>query len=73
MEGGMVGQTYKTAFIPGTHPPGMTLPGTAWVWLGHVISMSDVFAPACTNEIWPLLRPLSVEKKNKLLTMSSNA
>jgi len=38
----------------GTHTPGMTLPRRAWVRLS---------APACTNGVWPPLRPVSVAQK----------
>jgi len=39
MECGVVGQHYKTPYFHpdiGTHPPGMALPRTAWVWLNHL-------------------------------------
>ena len=35
--------------------------------------MSDVSAPACTNEVWPPLRPVSVAQKNKPSTMLSSS
>ena len=34
--------------------------------------VSDVSAPACINEIWPPLRPVSVAQKNKPSTMLSS-
>jgi len=34
--------------------------------------VSDVSAPACTNGVWPPLRPVSVAQKNKPSTMSSS-
>jgi len=34
--------------------------------------VSDVSAPACTNVVWPPLRPVSVAQKNKPSTMSSS-
>ena len=33
--------------------------------------VSDVSAPACTNGVWPPLRPVSVAQENKPLTMLS--
>ena len=34
--------------------------------------VSDVSTPACTNGIWPPLRPVSVAQKNKSSTMLSS-
>ena len=44
----------------GTHTPGMTLPRRAWVRLNRLAPVLDVSAPACANEVWPPLRPVSV-------------
>ena len=35
-------------------------------------SVSDVSVPACTNGVWPPLRPVSVAQKNKPSTMLSS-
>jgi len=56
----------------GTHTPGMTLTRRAWVRLTASSPVSDVSAPACTNGVWPPLRPVSVAQKNKPSTMSSS-
>jgi len=56
----------------GTHPPGMTSleePGSGSTASAPV---SDVSAPACTNEVWPPLQPVSVAQKNKPSTMLSS-
>ena len=55
-------------FIPGTHPewPSQEEPGSSSK------PMSDVSALACTNGIWPPLRPVSVAQKNKPSTMLSS-
>jgi len=55
MECGVGGQPHKT-------------PGSGWTASAQV---SDVSAPACTNGVWPPLRPVSVAQ-NKPSTMSSS-
>jgi len=37
-----------------------------WYGLTATVTASDVSAPACTNGVWPPLRPVSVAQKNKL-------
>ena len=62
-------------FIPntGTHPPpewpSQEEPGSG---LTTSAPVSDVSAPACTNGVWPPLRPVSVAQKNKPSTMLSS-
>ena len=62
-------------FIPntGTHPPpewpSQEEPGSG---LTASAPVSDVSAPACTNGVWPPLRPVSVAQKNKPSTMLSS-
>ena len=61
-------------FIPdtGTYPlewPSQEEPGSG---LTTSAPVSDVSAPACTNGVWPLLRPVSVAQKHKPSTMSSS-
>ena len=53
-----------------THPewPSQEEPGSG---LTASAPVSDVFAPAFTNGVWPLLRPVSVTQKNKPSTMLS--
>jgi len=64
-------------FIPdtGTHPPGMTLPRTAWVRLNRCRTsppVSDVSAIAYTHGIWSPLRSVSVTQQKKPSTMLSS-
>jgi len=55
----------------GTHPPEMALPIKRGTRLTASAPMSDVSAPAYTNGLWPLLRPVSESQKNKPPTMLS--
>ena len=57
---------------PDTHPqwPSREEPGSG---LTASAPVSDVSAPACTNGVWPPLRPVSVAQKNKPSTMSSSS
>jgi len=76
MELGVGGQSHKTrTLIPdtGAHIPGMTLPRRAGSGLTASAAILDVAAPACTNGVWPPLRPVSVAQKNKPSTMSSSS
>ena len=58
--------------ITSTHPPGMTLPRTAWVRLKTAsAAVPDVPTPVYTNGEWPLLPLVSVAQKNRPLTMLS--
>ena len=45
--------------------------GEPWSELTASAPVSGVSAPACTNGVWPPLRPVSVAQKNKPSTMSS--
>ena len=54
-----------------THPPEMALPIKRGTRLTASAPMSDVSAPAYTNGLWPLLRPVSESQKNKPPTMLS--
>ena len=65
-ECGIGGQPYKT-FIPDTEWPSKEEPGPG---LTASAPVSDVSAPACTNGVWPPLRPMSVAQKNKPSTLS---
>jgi len=59
-------------FIPGTHPPRMTLPRTAWVGPNRLCNRVGRFRSSYTNGAWPLLRPVSVAQNNKQSTMLSS-
>ena len=65
--------TRLSTLIPDTdtHTPGMVLLRRAWARLNRLRTVSDVSSPACTNVIWPSLRPVSVAQ-NKPSTMSSS-
>ena len=52
--------------------PFATLPRRAWVRLNHPLPVSDVSAPACTNGVWPPLRPVSVAQNKPSTMLSSN-
>ena len=70
------GSPHKTPHFHPRHPPlhppewlsqeqtGSGLTASSPVW--------DVYAPVCTNEVCPPLRPVSVAPKNKLSTMLSS-
>ena len=49
--------------------PSQEEPGSGLTASAQVL---DVSAPACTNGVWSLLRPVSVAQKNKLSTMLSS-
>jgi len=70
MEFGMGRKPHRTPhFHPQhRHPPGMTLPRTAWVRLNRLCTGVRCFARVFTNGVWPPLRPVSVAQKNKPLT-----
>ena len=56
----------------GTHPserPSQEQPGSSLI---AYAPLSDVSAPACTNGVWPPLRPVSVAQKNKPSTILSS-
>jgi len=75
MECGVDGQPHKTCiFIPDTGtPPEWPSQEEPESGLTASAPVSDVSAPACTNGVWPPLRPVSVVQKNKpLTTLSSN-
>ena len=42
-----------------------------FLWERSLTTVSDVSAPACTNVLWPPLRPVNVMRKNKPSTMLS--
>ena len=73
-EHGVGGQPHKTPHFNSrhqyTHPARMTLPSRAWVRLTRLRPVSDVSAVACTNGVWPPLRPVSVaqNKPSTILT-----
>ena len=46
--------------------------GEPWSELTASAPVSGVSAPACTNGVWPPLRPVSVAQKNKPSTMLSS-
>ena len=76
MCGAVGGQPHKTPhFHPQhRHPPpewhSQDEPGSG---LTASAPVSDVCTPACTNGVWPSLRPVSVAQKNKpSTTLSSN-
>ena len=52
-----------------TERPSQQEPGSG---LTACAPVSDVSAPACTNGVWPPLRPVSVAQKNKPSTMLSS-
>ena len=56
----------------GAHTPRMTLRKRAGSGSTASAPVSDVSAPACTNGVWPPLRPVSVAQKNKPSTMLSS-
>ena len=75
MERGMGGQPHKTPHFNSRYRytplewPSQEEPGSG---LTDSAPVSDVSAPACTNGVWPPLRPVSVAHKNKPSTMSSS-
>ena len=56
----------------GTHPPEWSFQEEPESGLTASAPASDVSAPACTDGIWPPLRPVSVAQKNKLSTVLSS-
>ena len=52
-----------------THPPEWPSQEEAGSGLTASVPVSDVSAPACTNGVWPALRPVSVAQKNTPSTM----
>jgi len=71
VEHGVSGQPHKTPHFNSRHRY-TPLPRRAWSGVTASALVSDVSAPACTNGIWPPLRPVSVVQKNKPSTMSSS-
>ena len=76
MECGMGGQPYKTPHFGSRHQysPSRNDPTKKSLGSGSTASapLSDVSALACTNGVWPPLRPVSVTQKNKPSTMLSS-
>ena len=77
MERRVGGQLHKTPHFNSRHRytrslPGMTSHEESGSGLTASAPVSDVSAPACTNGVWPSLRPVSVAQKNKPSTMSSS-
>ena len=68
------GQPHKTPhFHPRhRHPPEWPSQEEPRSSLTASAPVSDVSAPACTNGVWPPLRPVSVVQKNKPSTMLSS-
>ena len=56
----------------GTHPQEWPSQEELGSGLTASAPVSDVSAPACTNGVWPPLRPVSVAQKNKPSTMCSS-
>jgi len=76
MEFGAVGQPHKTPHFHPRHQhpptpewPSQEEPGSGLATFALVL---DVSAPACTNGVWPPLRPVSVAQKNKRSPMLSS-
>jgi len=64
MECGVGGEpTRFRTFIPDidTHPPGMTLPRTAWVRRNCLRTGSEVSAPSCTNGVYEVASSAACE------------
>jgi len=75
MECGVGGQPHKTPHFYHQHkhpPPERPFQEEPGSGLTASAPVSDVSAPACTNGVWPPLRPVSVAQKNKPSTMSSS-
>jgi len=66
--------TRLRTFIPdtGTHLPEWPSQEEPGSGLTASAPVSDASAPACTNGVWPPLRPVNVAQKNKLSTMLSS-
>jgi len=76
MECEMIGKYHETSctFIPDTSPTLLASLCQEQRVSGLTASapVSDVSAPACTNGVWPPLRPVSAAQKNKPSTMLSS-
>jgi len=57
MECGVDRQPHTNPHFHHRHPPSQEEPGSGFTASAPVL---DVSTPACTNEVWPPLRPVSV-------------